>query len=101
MALMNKQIDYSKKNLTFSIISATYLDNIENFIFVEAHKIDSVRESINGLNFCYQKIDILQEDEMTKIYEDQQETFVRPNEGQFVRIKTGLYQNDLGVVFKI
>ena len=70
MALMNKQIDYAKKGLTFSIISATYLDNIENFIFVEAHKIDSVREAINGLNFCYQKIDILGEDEMTKIYED-------------------------------
>lgn len=25
---------------------------------------------------------------------------MRPNEGQWVRIKNGLYQNDLGIVFK-
>ena len=54
MALMNKQIDYSKnKGLTFSIYSATQIDNIENFIFVEAHKIDAVKEAIQGLSFCF------------------------------------------------
>lgn len=53
MALMNKQIDYSRKGLTFSIYSATQIDNIENFIFVEAHKIDAVKEAIQGLSFCF------------------------------------------------
>ena len=43
MALMNKMIHYSKKGQPFAIMSATYVDNLENFIFVEAHKIDSVR----------------------------------------------------------
>lgn len=37
---------------------------------------------------------------MTKIFEDNKDTFVRPNENQFVRIKTGLYQGDIGVVYK-
>jgi len=36
---------------------------------------------------------------MTKIYEENKESFVRPKENQFVRIKTGLYQNDIGVVY--
>jgi hypothetical protein len=70
MALMNKQIDYANKDMPFSIISATFLDNIENFIFVEAHKSESIMEAIEGLDFCYKKIDIIGEDEMTKIYED-------------------------------
>jgi len=88
---MNKMIDYAERNSPFEILSATYVENLENFIFVEAYKINSVREAINGLNFCYQKIDILPLNEMTKIYEDQDSQLVRPKQGQWVRIKTGLY----------
>ena len=36
---------------------------------------------------------------MTKIYEDNKDTLVRPNENQFVRIKSGLYQGDIGYVY--
>lgn len=38
---------------------------------------------------------------MTQIYEDNKESFVRPEVNQFVRIKTGLYGEDLGIVYKI
>ena len=38
---------------------------------------------------------------MTRIYEENKESFVRPDVNQFVRIKTGLYQEDLGIVYKI
>jgi hypothetical protein len=70
MALMNKMIDYTQRGKPFAILSATYVENLENFIFVEAYKIDSVRDAIQGLSFCYMKIDILPLNEMTKIYED-------------------------------
>jgi hypothetical protein len=38
---------------------------------------------------------------MTRIYEENKESFVRPDENQFVRIKSGLYQDDLGIVYRI
>jgi transcription elongation factor SPT5 len=46
MALMNKMIDFTKKGKPLSILSATYVENIENFCFVEAYKIESVKEAI-------------------------------------------------------
>lgn len=36
--------------------------------------------------------------EMTKLYEDQDALLVRPEVGQWCRIKAGVYQDDLGVV---
>lgn len=53
MALMNKQIDYAKQGHPFAIISATYIENMDSFIFVEAFKNEEVREAITGLDFCY------------------------------------------------
>jgi len=96
----------SQKNLStpkpFAIYSATHIDSIDNFIFVEAHKIDSVRDAIQGLSFCFSsKIDILQDSEMTKIYEENKGDFVRPKENQFVRIKSGLYGGDIGIVYSV
>ena len=70
MALMNKCIDYASRKQPFSIISASYLENLEQHIFVEAYKIENVREAISGLNFCFQKVAIVPLSEMTKIFED-------------------------------
>ena len=81
MALMNKMVDYAKNFNPLSIISATFVENIENFIFVEAYKMESVKEAIEGLQFCYFKIDILPLEEMTKIYENQDSMLVRPEHG--------------------
>ena len=68
---------------------------------MEAYKIDHVREAINGLAFCFQKIDVVPMEEMPKIFEDQDKYLVRPEEGNWVRIKTGLYQGDCGIVEKV
>lgn len=70
MALMNKMIDFAKKGKPLSIISATYVENLENFIFVEAYKIESVKEAIDGLTYCYFKINMMPLNEMTKLYEN-------------------------------
>jgi len=101
MALMNKQIAFAKGGQPFDIISATFIENLENFIFVESFKIDSVREAINGLSFCYQRIDILPLNEMTSIYEDQDSKLVLPEEKTWVRIKNGLYQDDVGICVRV
>lgn len=70
MALMNKMVDYTKRGKPLSILSATYLENTEQHIYVEAYKIENVREAINGLAFCFMKIDYLPLDEMTKLYQN-------------------------------
>ena len=57
MALLNKQIQYTKNGKPLQILSATHVNNQENCIFVEAYKLEHVREAIEGLNFCYQKVD--------------------------------------------
>lgn len=77
-------------------MSATFVEHIENFIFVEAFKIESVKEAIDGLNYCYFKIDIVPLEEMTKIYESQDSTIERPVHRHWVRIKSGAYKDDLG-----
>jgi hypothetical protein len=38
---------------------------------------------------------------MTKIYENTDSQLVRPKQGQWVRIKNGVYALDLGIVEKI
>ena len=42
MALMNKSIDFAMRGHPLEILSATATDNIDNFIYVEAYKKNSV-----------------------------------------------------------
>jgi len=46
MSLMNKMIDFAQNDRPFSILSASYIEKIENLVFVEAYKIESVRQAI-------------------------------------------------------
>ena len=102
MAILNKCADFARRGKPLEILSATCTDNIENFIYVEAFKKNHVFEAVNGLNFCLGKIEILSLSEMTKIYEppsvNRQSV---PEPRNWVRIKSGVYEKDLGVVEKI
>lgn len=49
MSVMNKMIHYASKGKPLAAISATYVKKLENFIYVEAHKKEHVREAIEGL----------------------------------------------------
>ena len=69
MALLNKSVDYAKRLKPLGIVSVTQADNNEGYVFVEAHKSESVSEAIAGLNFCYGKITMLSLNEMPKLYE--------------------------------
>jgi hypothetical protein len=102
MALLNKSIDYAKKGIPLEILSATYVENVQNYIFIEAFRKNSVMQAIAGLNFFLNKIEILSLNEMTKIYElNSYGNNKFPEVGNWVRIKTGLYDKDLGVADKI
>jgi transcription elongation factor SPT5 len=101
MALLNKSVDFAKRDRPLEILSATCADNVEGYIFVEAFRKNCVVEAIQGLNFCLGRIEILSLNEMTKIYESPSSKQKLPNEKEWVRIKSGLYDKDLGIVEKI
>ena len=102
MAILNKCADFARRGKPLEILSATCADNVENYIYIEAFKKNHVFEAVNGLNFCLGKLEILSLSEMTKIYEppsNNQQAMPEPR--NWVRIKIGLYEKDLGVVEKI
>ena len=102
---MNKSIDYQIRGKPLEILSATCVDNVENYIFVEAFRKNSVIEALTGLNFwggSFNKIEILSLNEMTKVYETLKQNQIElPEEKKWVRIKGGLYDKDLAIVEKI
>ena len=53
MSLMNKQVYYAARDKPLAILSVSYLENLESVIFVEAFKLEHVREAIEGLKDCY------------------------------------------------
>ena len=53
MQLMNKCIYYANRGQPFKILSANYFENQDGVIFVEAYKLDDVREVIQGIKNCY------------------------------------------------
>jgi hypothetical protein len=102
MALLNKSVDFACRGKPLEILSATCADNVEGYIFVEAFRKNCVVEAVSGLNFCFNKIEILSLGEMTKIYETTNIGGKQlPEQGHWVRIKSGLYDKDLGFVEKI
>jgi len=70
MALMNKSVHFAQLGKPLEILSATCADNVENYIFVEAFRKNSVLEAVQGLNFVLNKVEMLSLDEMTKLYEN-------------------------------
>lgn len=99
MELMNKQVFCAKRGKPLAILSVTYLENLESVIFVEAYKIDHVREAIDGIAEIYGgKVAMISADEMTNIYSGLEKQLQRPTEGEWVRIKNGLYIGDLGIL---
>lgn len=69
MSVMNKMIYHASNGKPLAAISATYVKKLENFIYIEAHKKEHVREAIEGLQVCYQKVEILSKDDMVKLYD--------------------------------
>jgi len=100
MALINKSVDFAKKGKPLEILSVSSSENIENYIFIEAYRKNSIVEAVDGLNFILGKIDQLSLNEMPNIYENHEQKGM-PEPGRWVRIKSGLYEKDIGIVERI
>jgi transcription elongation factor SPT5 len=103
MSLINKSIDFAKKGQPLAILSATCTDNVEGYIYIEAFKEIHVREAIKGLSAVLGgNLSLVELSEMTGIYggisgfNEKKRTQLRKH--QWVRIKNGLYNGDLGLV---
>lgn len=91
VALVNKAADFAANQKPLEILSATYTENVQDYIFVEAFRKNSVVEAIAGLSCFLHKIQLLSLEEMTKIYETNSTAKVLPKPGTWIRIKNGLY----------
>jgi len=99
MSLMNKSIDLAKKGQPLSILSVTCSDKVEQFVYIEAFKEIHVKEAIAGLNFLRGRtVKLIPQDEMPEIYQIDNAKGQRLDTHQWVRVKGGKYQGDLGVV---
>lgn len=94
-------MDFASRGIPLEILSATYVENVENYIFVEAFRKSSVFEALKGINIFLSKVEILSLNEMPKIYEENDYNQMKmPNSGHWVRVKSGLYDKDLAIVEK-
>lgn len=59
MALMQKMVSMTKRKKPLEILSATYVEHIQEYVFVEAFKLDDVRRAIKDLNYFFFKIDMV------------------------------------------
>ena len=101
LCLLNKASDFAMRGTPLEILSATFTENVENYIFVEAYRKNSVYQAIQGLNVFLNKVEILSLNEMPKIYEANDFNQAKmPKVRDWVRVKSGLYDKDLGIVEK-
>lgn len=102
MSLMMKSIDFASKGKPLSILSVTAPDNVEGYIYVEAFKEIHVKEAIKGLQVVLGgKILLVPKEEMNGIYRNDKLKTDEVNKYQWVRIKQGMFMNDLGIVENI
>lgn len=68
-SLLNKCLSMAERQRPMEILTATFSENVDNYIFVEAFKKLSVQEAIQGLSCFLGKVNLLPISEMTKVYE--------------------------------
>ena len=84
------------------ILSAASFDSLKGYIYVEAFKESNVREAILGMSmFKENTLRIVPINEMTQVFEYDKIQKVDLKNNQWVRMKGGLYQNDLAQVIYI
>lgn len=84
------------------IMSAICFDSLKGFIYVEAFKECNVRETITGMSFLYlNHIKIVPLSEMSKVFQFDKFDSVKLKNDQWVKIKTGDYEGDIGQIIGI
>ena len=93
---------FNHKSANLKIFSAVSIDALKGYIYIEAFKEANVREAIAGMsNLRENSIKIVPPNEMTQIFNFDRIEKIDIKKGQWVRIKSGLYENDLAQVIDI
>lgn len=72
---------------------------MQDYIYIEAYKEIHVRNAVEGLHMIFPgKITLIPTVEMPQIYKIDKAKPINFKKGQWVRIKSGLYHDDLGMV---
>ena len=88
MCLMNKAIDFAKRNRPLAILSVTASETAEGFIYVEAYKEINVREAIKNLsNILQGKILLVPPEEMSVVYQSDKAQKSNIEKYQWVRVQ--------------
>ncbi|VDP94227.1 unnamed protein product [Echinostoma caproni] len=100
LALMNKFIAYQYSDTPLQIKSAFAKEGLKGYIYVEAFKQTHVKQAIEGisaLRLSTYKQQLVPISEMTEVFRVVKESG-EVKADQWVRIKSGLYRNDLALV---
>ena len=104
--LFHKYIYYNNSvknnNNNIKIFSAFCFDNLKGYIYIEAYKEANVREAILGnSNFRESSLRVVPMEEMTKIFDFDRFKKIDIKVDQWVRLKSGIYENDLAQIVYI
>lgn len=100
LALMRKFIAYQYSDTPLQIKSAFAKEGLKGYIYVEAFKQTHVKQAIEGINalrLSQYKQQLVPIGEMTEVLRVVKESG-QLKDGQWVRIKSGMYRDDLALV---
>jgi transcription elongation factor SPT5 len=93
---------YQNKSQNLKIFSAFSIDALKGYIYIEAFKEANVREAIAGISTIRNdSIKLVPIEEMTQVLNFDKLEKVDLKKGDWVRIKTGIYEADLAQIMEI
>lgn len=99
--LINKFECLKGTNDEILIYSASALDKFQGYIYVEADREVHVKHAIHGLSLLgYNKIQVVPIKEVTHVFIPDGSKNIDIQAGQWVRIKSGIYEGDIGKVYQ-
>lgn len=99
LALLLKYVDVEHSDSPMLISSAVQSEKLQGYIYVEARDEASVLNALAGLNLAYSKRPVLvPHEQMQNTLSIDKAKLADLRQGQFIRVRRGLYKGDLGMV---
>ncbi len=98
ISLMQKAFVKMQEKQPLLILSVTSLSSLKGHVYIEAYKEAHVRQAIEGLHCMGNKVTLVPIKEMAEIYTLARAKKRELKRGDWVRIKSGTYAGDLGLV---
>lgn len=93
---------FNNKSNHLKIFSVISIDALKGSIYIEAYKEANVKEAIAGMsNLKENSIKIVPQNEMIQVFNYDKLEKIDIKKGQWVRVKSGLYENDLAQIIDI